>query len=139
MGEISEYLLGLRECLNKDQIIQFVRNSINFDKGGGETLNGAKAILLFTNSNQQSWLVKTNKRFYKILDDRRKPKPIFNFSAKKEKILDRSNQPKLNLNPYKKDFSKVIFSFRPDKEYLIDKKLFSNVEFDEVITNFLKD
>ena len=139
MDNISEYLLGLRENLTKDEVIQFVSKSINFNKGGGETLDGAKAILLFTNSNQNSWLVKTNKRIYKILDDKRKPKPIINWSTQKEKVMDDLNQPKINLNPYKKDLGKIKFDFKPDKEYLVDKKLFSNIGFDEVLNNFLED
>ena len=139
MVKISEFLLGLRENLDKDGVIEQVKNSINFNKDGDETLEGAKAILLFTNSNQKSWLVKTNKRFYKILDDKRKPKPVINWSEKSENLFDENEKPKLNLNPYKKDINKIIFGFKPGKEYLVDKKLFSNVEFDDALTKFLEE
>ena len=139
MVSLSDFILGLREWLKKEEVIQFIHHSVNYNKGGGETLNGAKAILLNVNTNQQSWLVKTNKRIYKILDDKRKPKALINWSIKKEKLINRPNQQDYTIHPYKKGIDKIIFNAKPDKEYSLNKKLFINNSFDEVMIEFLRD
>ena len=134
----NEYF-GLRDFKDKEEIIKYVNKSKNFKKAPDENLNNARALQLYETKNQKSWLVRTNKRIYRILDDRRKNKPVINWSSKISEITDENNQIKMEIKDYKRNTGKIVFEHRPNKEYLYSKKLFINIAIELSFKYFMED
>lgn len=134
MSRFQEFYFGERSKADRFQIIEFVRNSKSYNKSGTETTSDAKAILLWEAKYQNSWLVRTNERIYKILDDIRKDRPIINWSRN---INLFQGVDVINTIEYKPNTGKIIFKHKPDKEYRYSKKLFFNKNIDRVINNFI--
>lgn len=82
--KISDFL-GRRDFYSENEIIQFVKNSKNYNPHK-EILEQAKALKIFQTSKQQTWLVSTNERLYNILDDNRESEPHINWSNSREEI-----------------------------------------------------
>jgi hypothetical protein len=61
-----------RDFLSDSEIIDSVATSTAYS---GEGTAQAKALLLFTTSTQQTWLIATTARLYCVVDDRRLPTP----------------------------------------------------------------
>lgn len=135
MSRFQEFYFGERSKVDRFQIIESVRNSKSYNKSGTETTSDAKAILLWEAKYQNSWLVRTNERIYKILDDIRKDRPIINWSRNINLFQDVNL---VNAIEYKPNTGKIIFKHKPYKEYRYSKKLFFNKNIDRVINNFIR-
>lgn len=127
---------NLRTFYSREKIIDHVTNSVNFNKHlneAEETLDNAVAILLFESSKQKSWMVGTNFRIYKILDDRRQDTPQINWSKKIVALMNKETKKLVyKLGDYKDSLSKVKFPHR-DKEYLVSKRFFVNSPFEDAM------
>ena len=135
MSRFHEFYFGERSKADRFQITESVRNSKFYNKSGTETTSDAKAILLWEAKYQNSWLVRTNERIYKVQDDIRKDRPIINWSRNIE--LFKSTYI-INALEYKPNTGKIIFEQKPNKEYRYSKKLFFNKNIESVISSFIK-
>lgn len=137
MDKFKEFYFGDRAKFDRSAIIESVKNSKSFNRSGDETTNNAQAILLWEAKYQNSWLVRTNARVYKILDDIRKERPIINWSRS---ISLFKGDDIVHTIEYKINTGKIIFKHKPHKEYRYSKKLFFNYKknVDNLINSFLK-
>lgn len=126
----NNFYFGEHALRSADEIVEVVCRAKSFNDKAPETLLDAKTLLLFKSSDQQSWLVRTNCRLYKLIDDRRKPDTIINWSRSLQEI--RGAQVILDEN--KSNFSYIRFSFRPNKRYLMSDDICSIT----AIMNFIK-
>jgi uncharacterized secreted protein with C-terminal beta-propeller domain len=136
MISFKDFIAGKRDFKDKDQIAKQVTKSKNFKDD--EDIAHAKVVELFENSNQKTYLIKTNKRLYKILDDRRKEEPMVNWSVKVEKLINEKNKNPFKIIDYKKDVGKLALNIDVDKGALYTKKLFSNIDINEALTDLLE-
>jgi hypothetical protein len=131
---VASFLLGRRPFAERSEIIEFVKNSENYDPEKDD-LSKADALLIFQTSKQQTWLVSSSERLYCILDDLRKDKPHINWSMPKATIISAG---KINLQIKTRDetvnsglvdigpthtnwyFSKRLFSKVPIKKSIYD-------------------
>jgi len=134
MSQFREFYFGERSKADKSQIIESVKNSNSYNKSGIEEISNAEAILLRESKYQNSWLVRTNKRIYKVLDDIRKEGTTINWSRSIEKFNKSQN---VNVMDYKPNTGKIVFKHKLDKEYRYSKKLFSNMNIENAIDNFV--
>lgn len=135
----AEFYYGLRPANSRDDIILSVQRSPNFRKhDSSETINGADAMLLFEIDSRASWLVRTNARIYKIIDDRREELPTINWSVS----LEQAKRGEVEvINSKRSDVGrlwKVSFSFRQGRQYLVDPKLFQGISVEAAIESFIK-
>jgi len=135
MISFKDFIAGKRDFKDKNEIAKQVTKSKNFKDG--EDIAHVKVVELFENSNQKTYLIKTNKRLYKILDDRRKEEPMVNWSVKVEKLTNENKNP-FKVIDYKKDIGKLALNIDADKGALYTKKLFSNIDINEALTDLLK-
>lgn len=137
MDKFKEFYFGDRSKFDRYSIIESVRNSNSFNRSGDETTSNAKALLLWEAKYQNSWIVRTNARVYKILDDVRKERPIINWSRS---ITLFKGEDLFSTIDYKKNTGKIIFKHKPNKEYRYSKRLFYNYEksMKDIINSFVK-
>ena len=137
MSKFQKFYFGERSKADNYQIIESVKKSKAYNKSGNESTSDAKALLLWDAKYQNSWLVRTNERIYKMLDDIRKDRPIINWSRKIERFKDDDIVFAID---YKLNTGKIKFKHKPHKEYRYSKKLFSNYNKDikSIITSFIK-
>lgn len=135
MQKFREFYFGTRSKFDRYQIIECAKNSKSFNKSGNETVKDAIAILLWESKNQNSWLVRTNERIYKIIDDIRKERPIINWS-RSITLFKETNF--IETSDYKLHTGKIKFLHKPEKEYRYSKKLFFNKNVIDGITDFIK-
>ena len=118
--------LGRRDFSIKEYIIDFVRNSKHFNSNS-ENLDRAKALLIFSTSKQQTWIVSTNERLYCILEDNRKDDPHINWSIPKKDLIN-NNEISIIITTdedYKEEIGLISFG-KEHKNWLYSKKLFKN-------------
>ena len=137
MKRFKDFLKGLRDHYELNEIIKHVKSSKNYDKSNSESLNNAKALLLHVTQNQRSWLVKTNKRLYKILDDIRDEKPQINWSKKISEIYS-DGEAKFVISSHSEKNGKIVFHHKPEKKYLYSKILFMNLSIEDALTNLFE-
>lgn len=125
---------AVRRFLPEDEIRQVLVRSKNYKLDGTDP-SLAALLLIFQTSLQQTWLAKTAKRLYCILDDRRKPEANVNWSMRTSEFLDGSGQVSIpidarpsselgegygsiDIGPKHKDwlFSTKLFTLRPVKD-----------------------
>lgn len=135
MQKFREFYFGTRSKFDRYQIIECAKNSKSFNKSGNETVKDAIAILLWESKNQNSWIVRTNERIYKIIDDIRKERPITNWS-RSISLFKETNL--IEISDYKLHTGKIKFLHKPEKEYRYSKKLFFNKNVIDGITDFIK-
>lgn len=130
-------LLGRRPFAEKSEIIDFVRNSKNFEPAK-EDLSKADALLIFKTSKQQTWLVSTSERMYCILDDLRNDKPNINWSMQKNNIAT-MDQIILPINTQDKSNTSGLVDIGPKHtEWYFTKQLFSDTPIDKSIHDLIK-
>lgn len=130
MESFKNFFFGEHELRGESDIIEIVTRSKSYHKGEPETLRGAKALQLNSSHNQRSWLVRTNYRLYKLLDDRRKPDTIINWSRSLTEIRGAS----VTVDEEKGTIWYIRFSFRPKRRYILKKTLCTI----EKVNNFMK-
>jgi hypothetical protein len=128
--KFSDFYYGRRAPYSKEDIIKYCAESTNYE---GEDLSSANALLLFDRGTRRSWLVRSSKRLYKLIDDREDDKPKINWSQSlsPNKAIDikvRSVGPTL----------KVQFSFREGREYIVDPTLFQAIDVQEALKSFIR-
>ena len=72
---IATWLLGSRSFATLDKIKEAVQTTRGFEPDK-EDIAAAKALLIFSTSKQQTWLVATRKRLYVVLDDLQSEQPV---------------------------------------------------------------
>jgi len=119
MESFKNFYFGEHELREQDDIIRIVTRSKSYNNNDQETLRDAKILQLNSNRNQRSWLVRTNCRLYKILDDRRKPDAIINWS----RTLSRIQGAHVTVDGKKENIWYIRFSFRTKRRYIVKKSL----------------
>lgn len=125
--DIFKDLIGRRDFLSKDEIIQFVKNSNEFDPNT-EDLDKTTTLKIFQTSKQQTWLVSSKERLYNILDDNREEQPIINWSVPKQDLIKKHEGIiDITIRDYKEKTGLV--NIGPyHKNWLYTKKLFDEVD-----------
>lgn len=120
----SSYMLGYRDFYSEDKIIDYIKNSKNYNPDK-DNLQVAKALKVFQTSKQQTWLVATNERAYYILDDNKKDKPqLFTWSLPKKDITV-GNRVSLEIKTGKKSEKTGLVRIGPRHEnWFYSKRLF---------------
>ncbi len=86
MANVYEWIMGRREFLSEEEVLGWVQRAGQFD-AKEESTEDARLMLLFETRQQHTWLVRTERRIYNILDDIRKPEPHLNWVMELEDIL----------------------------------------------------
>lgn len=132
--KLADLALGYRSFYEKDEIINFIPNSKNYNEKY-ESTTKSDALLIFKTSKQQTWLVASNKRLYIILDDIRKDKPNINRSIAKNKLMDSDDEITASIEEQQKsDKTGVLKIEGMKKGYLFSKVLFS---YDPIINKVM--
>jgi len=121
----ENFFFGKRDFKSKQNIIEWVKKSPQFNIEN-ENLDKTKAILLYKTTNRSSWIVKTNRRVYKIIDDRFKKSPIINWSISIEEF----NKLKIQTIPIKNGLGQIIFPNKIGKKYYFDENLFQDTKLE---------
>jgi len=133
---IVPIILGRRNFKTKGEIIEFVKNSKNYNPKK-EFLDDSEALLIFQTSNQQTWLVSTKERLYCILDDIRKDKPNINWSVPKERL---TTEDKVNVEIKIRDKSERtgLLDIGPNhRNWFFSKDLFKGVDINNMIRGLI--
>lgn len=135
----AEFYYGLRVAYQLDDILALIEKSPNFAKyDPTETTKGAQALMLFDIGARTSWLVRTNKRIYKVLDDRRDDRPTINWSISAESARNSEVHVLSSKQTSSGKLLRIAFSFRPGREYLVDPKLFQGIGVEAAIESFIR-
>ena len=134
--KIIKDFLGRRDFLSEGEIIQFVKNSRNYNPNI-EKLDQAKALKFFKTLKQQTWLVSTNERLYNILDDNREDSPNINWSILKQDLIT-NNKVSIDITtqPYKKRSGLVNIGPK-HKYWLYSKELFKDSDIKKEIHDLI--
>lgn len=132
--ELIAILLGRRGFYSELDIINFVKNSKNYD---ADNLNNAEALKIFQSSKQKMWLVSTNIRTYCVLDDNRKDEPRVTWSIAKSGINNGDN---ISVEIKEPDYSEKsgLINIGTKKNLLYSKKLFKGSDVKKDIENLIK-
>ena len=123
---------GFKNIRDQSELVELLRCSRKFSESD-EIVNPRRVIILFESSEKRSTLIFTDKRVYKIFEDKLQNEPTLNWSHPIEafsKLLDSS---KIVVSPKNNDFDIVIFPNVPEKRYLIDKDRFILIGFAEQV------
>lgn len=130
----------LRQFLTVPEIKAAIKDSKNYTLDGTSP-ESASALLFFQNSIQQTWLVRSEKRVYCILDDRRKPKEHVSWSMALREIVDETGKPKIRITATEletaNDRSGYLNFGDRHNGWLYSKKLFASDKPEERIGRFL--
>ncbi|VVB85172.1 Pentapeptide repeats (8 copies) [uncultured archaeon] len=134
---IFKDFLGRRDYLSKDEIIEFVKNSKNYDSSR-EKLAETAVLLIFQTTKQQTWLVSTNEKLYCILDDNRENKPYIDWSIPKRVLIEgKSLSKEIKIREHSDDIG--IVDIGPKKDWFYSKKLFKNSDIKTSIIHLVKE
>lgn len=134
---LSQFLPGRSDFESKIGIIRFIVNSRNFDLKT-EDPGKAEALLLFSTSNQHTWLVATRERLYCILDDLKKDKPHINWSIPKRKLVSDQH---VSINLRSRDhsqYSGLIDVGDEHPDWLYTKRLFVDNDVKNQIISLIR-
>lgn len=123
---VLNFLLGKRELLTQEEIVQFIRTAER------ERADRAGILLIFQTLQQQTWLVATSERLYCVLDDIRRPKPEVRWRmAKSDLVADHDVIVDIATRAYSANSGRVDIGNHTG--WLYSKALFSTVPIDEAI------
>ncbi|SRR6266446_271580 len=128
---LVNFLLGKRELLKREEIVNFVRNASAFDPTNEHTEN-AGALLLFQTLQQQTWLVATSERLYCVLDDIRRPKPEIRWTMSKSELVTGDNVD-VDIATREGAGNSGRINIGKHNDWLYSKALFSTVPVDAAI------
>lgn len=134
--KLDELLAGRPDFASQTEIINFARNSKNFD-AATEDLEHADALLIFSTSKQHTWLVASDKRLYCILDDIRKDQPHINWSMPRRELVAESNVVVPVKLRDKSEFTGLVDIGAAHLGWLFTKRLFSTKSVKESIRDLL--
>ena len=127
-----------RGFLSASEIKQEIRKSQNFERDGTDPVN-ASALLIFSTSKQQTWLVATPKRLYCILDDVRKPEPHINWSLDKKLLLDPNGKLKIRLRSKEyTDRSGLVDIGDKHQDWIFTRSLFPSGNIEQRIEELIR-
>lgn len=132
---------GGRPFYTVAQIRDVITQSLNYSSHDGTAPAAARALLLFQTSTQQTWLVRTERRLYCILDDRRKSSPHINWSmATADIVADGKLELEVSFDERSPVSSKSgLVHFGPKhRNWLYSKKLFASEPVAEQLDRFLR-
>lgn len=120
----------VRRFLEANEIAQSITMSKNFSLDGTDP-NEAFALLFFQTRKQQTWLVRTGKRLYCILDDIRKPAPHINWSMAMDDVVNTAdNTLKVEIGVRERSnvsrSSGLLDIGSSHRDWLYSKKLFAS-------------
>lgn len=134
--KLKELFTGRLDFKSKSEIIEFVRNSKNFDPEG-ENLEQAVALLFFITSKQYTWFVATKKRLYCILDDIRKDAPHINWSMSRQALVA-GDKVVVNVSSREKsEFTGLLDIGDEHRGWLYTKRLFSKEPVENRFRKFI--
>jgi hypothetical protein len=119
--------LGFRAFASPAEITKLVSKY----RKPGEDYDGARTLLIFSTSKQQTWLVATNRELYLVLDDRRKETPSVQWSQPLQEVRAAS----IKENPYSDRSGLIDIGVR--KNWLCTKRLFQEEGIAQGITKFI--
>jgi len=132
--QFSDFYYGLRPALSESEIKNYCKKSRYFDQEK-ESVRDAKTLLLFSSDEKKSWLVRTNIRVYKLMDNRRESHPLINWAI----MLSEAARTDVKVKPRGRGgFAVLNFSFKEGKDYIVDPALFQNSGTERTISEFLR-
>jgi hypothetical protein len=130
-----DFYLGRRPWLSEGEITAAVRASVNFSRTKEETLTGAKALLLRESENIRAWLVRTNRRLYRLTENRLEEQPKINWSVPLANAKGKGVE--VVSSSESGAPTAIAFPFRPGKETRVDPKLFQPLGVERGIAEFI--
>ena len=135
--KLSELFSGREDFASKRQILDLIRQSMNFDPKS-ESVQNADALLIFSTSKQHTWLVATYERLYCILDDLRKDQPHINWSINKAQLVAGNSvvanirsRPRSDKSGLISDKSGLLDIDETHRHWLYTKRLFSDSRIED--------
>ena len=129
-----------RQFYTVEEIKQSIKKSKNYRLDQSDP-SSAVPLLIYQSRLQQTWLLKTLRRLYCILDDIRKPEPHVNWSMAITEVLDGNGGIRLQFKarpPEGENQTTGKLDFGPShKDWLYSTKLFTIRPIEEEITAFL--
>jgi hypothetical protein len=129
---------GDRAFLSIDEIKQAITRSKNYELDGTSPAL-ASVLLLFDTRMQRTWLAKTGRRLYCILDDLRKSAPHINWSmAMSEVVKDGKVILEIRVHDMSETGKSGLVDFGPNhKDWIFSTRLFTVRPVEEEIRAFL--
>ncbi|MBX3570011.1 MAG: hypothetical protein KF914_18255 [Rhizobiaceae bacterium] len=129
---------AMRDFLQPEGIKQSVRSSKNYRLDGTDP-DQAALLLLFDTRMQRTWLVKTTKRLYCVLDDLREREPNVNWSMPVQSAVENGTVTLdiRNRGPSDTGKSGLIDFGVNHRDWLYSPRLFTVRPVDEEIRDFL--
>ncbi len=122
---------------SEEEIKECITFSRNFEPNL-ETPENARALLFFKTSKQQTWLVRTGRRIYCILDDIRKKEPHINWSEKVEKFNTEPGWQE-GIRAYPNEKGHFLIDIGPKhKRWLMSEKLMRPERLEHQIKNLVQ-
>jgi hypothetical protein len=118
--------LGLRPFTDSESIASLITTDKDYN-ASKEPLNETRALLIFSTSTQQTWLIFSPLRIYCILDDRERENPVLRWSMDLPDVLEA---------PIKvKEYSAVsgALDIGERKDWLYSKRLFPEQDIKNVV------
>lgn len=112
-----------RGMLGLDQIKWSITNSRNYPSDGTPPM-AAEALLIFSTSKQQTWLIATPNRLYCVLDDVRKAGLHINWSMARSRILKANGDIKIDVTARDETKRTGRVDIGPKQNWLFTKALF---------------
>jgi hypothetical protein len=135
--KIADLLSGRADFASKREVIEFIKNSKNFD-ASSENTSQSDALLIFSTSKQHTWLVASSVRLYCLLDDLRNDAPHVNWSIHKAKLIS-ADAVTLKLSVRDKtEYTGLLAIEGVNREWLYTKRLFSDAPIEQKIKDLLR-
>lgn len=141
MSQQSRSVSGDRALFDREAIREAITLSKNYAAHDGTDPSKASALLLFQTSRQRTWLIRTEKRLYCVLDDTSKPAPHVNWSLSNSDYLDSTG--KLTIEVREQNWTsdsgrtgKVDIGPK-HKNWLFSRNLFQSMPVEKQITALL--
>lgn len=133
----------VRRFLEANEITQSITTSKNYSLDGTDPKE-ASALLFFQTRKQQTWLVRTGKRLYCILDDIRKPAPHINWSMSMGDVVNKAkNALKIEIGVRERSnisrSAGLLDIGNSHRDWLYSKKLFASESPKARVERFLVD
>jgi|GEM_PF-4971106 hypothetical protein len=128
---------GLKNFNDEQELRNVLVNSKYFNKDQ-EIVNPSSKMLLFAENDIKSWLIKTNKRVYKVYDDKKKERPIINWSLDLDSFQKLLDNDKIFIKDKNDQYGYLIFGNKPDKKYKFEKDLCTDLSIIERIRGLFK-